>query len=98
MLREPEAPLDLSRAFHEAFLRLDTSRCDRDEMITVATRQDADGVRIVIQDPLEATAFSLSAVRIAAPPQEPLGPAQVPSLTPGISSGWESAVAQRTTS
>jgi len=44
------------QAFHDAVRRLDTSRRDRDGWLTVVTRHDTDGVRIVIQDPLDAAA------------------------------------------
>jgi len=62
----------------------------------VVTRHDADGVRIVIQDPLDAAAYSIPASCMAVPVEAPLGSAQVPLASVGVPSGWASAVAQRT--
>jgi len=84
------------QAFHDAVRRLDTSRRDRDGWLTVVTRNDTDGVRIVIQDPLDAAAYSISASRMAVPPEAPLCRAQAPLASVGVPSGWASAVAQRT--
>jgi len=53
-------------------------------------------VRIVIQDPLDAAAYSIPASYIAVPVEPPLGRAQVPLASVGVPSGWASAVAQRT--
>ena len=76
--------------------RLDTSLRDRDGWLTVVTRQDAYGVRIVIQHPLDATAHLILASCMTSPSEEPIGPAQVPIASVGIPSGCASAVAQRT--
>jgi len=84
------------QAFHDAVRRLDTSRPDRDGWLTVVTRQDADGVRIVIQDPLDAAAYSIPAFCMAVPPEAPMGRGQVPLASVGIPSRWASDVAQRT--
>jgi len=84
------------QAFHDAVCRLDTSRRDQDGWLTVVTRHDTDGVRIVIQDPLDAAAYSIPASCMAVPAQPPLGLAQVPLASVGVPSGWASAVAQRT--
>jgi len=84
------------RAFHDAVRHLDASRWDTAGWLTVVTRQDADGVRIFIQDPLKAAKFSIPASCMAPPPEAPLGRAQVPIASVGIPSGWASAVAQRT--
>jgi len=84
------------QAFHHAARRLDTSLRDRDGWLTVVTRQDADGVRIVIQYPLDGAAYSIPASCMAVPPEAPRGRAQVPLASVGIPSGWASAVAHRT--
>jgi len=84
------------QAFHDAVRRPDTSRRDRDGWLTVVTRHDTDGVRIVTQDPLDAAAYSIPASCMAVPPEAPLGRAQVPLASVGVPSGWASAVAQRT--
>jgi len=84
------------QAFYDAMRRLDTSLRDRDGWLTEVTRQDADGVRIVIQNPLDAAAYSIPASCMAVPPEAPRGRAQVPLASFGIPSGWASAVAQRT--
>ena len=84
------------QAFYGAMRRLDTSLRDRDGSLTEMTRQDADGVRIVIQNPLDAAAYSMPASCMAVPPEAPQGRAQVPLASFGIPSGWASAVAQRT--
>ena len=55
------------QAFHDAVRRLDTSRWDRDGWLTVVTRHNTDGVRIVIQDPLDAAAYSIPASCMAVP-------------------------------
>jgi len=62
----------------------------------VVTRQDTDRVRIVIQDPLDAAAYSIPAFCMEVRPEAPLGRAQVPLASVGVPSGWASAVAQRT--
>jgi len=62
----------------------------------VLTRHGTDGVRIVIQDPLDDAAYSIPASCMAVPPEAPLGRAQVPLASVGVPSGWASAVAQRT--
>jgi len=84
------------QAFHDAVRRLDTFRRDQDSWLAVVTRQDADGVRLVVQDPLDAAAFSIPASCMAVPPEAPLRRAQVLLASVGIPSGWASAVAQRT--
>jgi len=84
------------QAFHDAVRRLDTSRRDRDRWLTVVTRHDADGVRIVRQDPLDAATYLIPACCTAAPPEAPLSRAQVPLASVGFPSGWASTVAQRT--
>ena len=61
------------QAFHDALRRLDTSRRDRDWWLTVATRHDAEGARIVIQKPLDAASCSMLASCMAAPSEAPLG-------------------------
>jgi len=53
-------------------------------------------VRFVIQDPLNAAAYLIPAVFMAAPAEAPLGRAQIPLASVGVPSGWASAVAQRT--
>ena len=62
----------------------------------MVTRQDTDRVRIVIQDPLDAAAYSIPAFCMEVRPEAPLGRAQVPLASVGVPSGWASAVAQRT--
>jgi len=84
------------QVFHDAVRRLDTSRRNRNRWLTVVTRHDTDGVRIVIQDPLDAAAYSSPASCMAVPAEAPLGLAQVPLASVGVPSGWASAVAQRT--
>jgi len=84
------------QAFHDSVRRLDTPHRDRDGWLTVVTRQDADGVHIVIQDPLNAAAYSIPASCMAAPPEAPLGRAHVLLASVGIPSGWAFAVEQRT--
>jgi len=84
------------KAFHDAVRRLDTSRRNRDGWLAVVTRHDTDGVRIVIQDPLGAAAYSIPASCMAVPPKAPLGRAQGPLASVGVPSGLASAVAQRT--
>jgi len=84
------------QAFHDALRHPDTSRRDRDGWLTVVTRHDADGARIVIQDPLDAASCSMLASCTAAPSEAPLGRAQVTLASVGIPYGWASAVAQRT--
>jgi len=101
MLALRAALLVQDQAFHDAVRLLDTSRRDRDGWLTVVTRHDTGGVRIVIQDPLDAVAYSIPASCMAVPvepvPAEPpLGRAQVPLASVGVPSGWASAVAQRT--
>ena len=81
------------QAFHDAVRRLDTSRRDRDGWLTVVTRHDTDGARIVIQDPLDAAAYSIPASSMAVPAEPPLGRAQVPLASVGVPSGRASAVA-----
>lgn len=58
--------------------RLNTSGRDRDGCRTFLTRHDADGVRIVIQDPPEAVACLIPVSCSSAPPEELLGRSQVP--------------------
>jgi len=82
-------------AFHGAFCLLDTSRGERDGLLKVVTRPDANGVRIGIQDPLEDAACSIPAVGTHAPQEEPRTWAQVPIPSVGIPSGWASAVSRR---
>jgi len=84
------------QAFHDAVRRLDTSHRDRDGWFTVVTRHGTDVVRIVMQDPLDAAAYSIPASCVAVPPEARLGRAQVPLASVGVPSGWASAVAQRT--
>jgi len=84
------------QAFHDAVRRLDTFRLDRDAWLKVVTRHDTDGVRIVIQDPLEAAAYSIPASCMEVLPKAPLDHAQVPLASVGVPSGWASAVAQQT--
>jgi len=84
------------QTFHDAVRRLDICRWDRDGWLAVVARQDADGIRIVIQDPLDAAAYSISASCMAVPPEAPFGRAQVPLASVGIPWGWATAVAQRT--
>jgi len=84
------------QAFHDAVRRLDTSRRHRDGWLTLVTRHDTDEVRIVIQDPLDAAAYSIPASCMEVPEEAPLGRAQVPLESVGVPSGWASAVAQRT--
>ena len=84
------------QAFHDAVRLLDTSRRDKDGWLTVVTRHDTDGVRMVIQDPLDAAAYSIPASCMAVPPEAPRRRAQVPLASVGVPSGWASAVAQRT--
>jgi len=67
------APPVQEQAFHDSMRRLDTSRRDRDEWLTVVTRQDTDGVRIIIQDPLDAAAYSIPASCMEVPLEAPLG-------------------------
>lgn len=83
-------------AFHDAVSLPDTSRCERDGLLTVVTRPDANGVRIGIQDPLEDAAFSMPAVGMDATQEEPRTWAQVPTPSVGIPSAWASAVPRRT--
>jgi len=71
-----------NQAFHDAVGRLDTSRRDREGWLTVVTRRDANGVRIVIQDPLDAAAYSIPASCTAVPANATLGRAQVPLAYP----------------
>jgi len=84
------------QAIHNALHCLETSRRGRDGWITVVTRPDSDGVRIVIQYPLDAAPYAIPACCLAVPPEAPLGRAQVPLASVGIPSRWASAVAQRT--
>jgi len=84
------------QAFHAAVRRLDTSRRDRDRWLTVATRQDADGVRIAIQDPLDSTAYPIPPSFLEALSEAPLGQSPEPLASVGTPSGWGSAVAPRT--
>jgi len=84
------------QAFQDAVRRLDTSRRDRDGCLTVVTRNDTAGVRIVIQDPLDAVAHSIPASCMAVPAEALQGRAQVPLASVGVPSGWASAVAQQT--
>ena len=84
------------QAFHDAVRRVDTSRQDRGGWLTVVNRHDTDGVRFVIQDPLDAAAYSIPASCLAVPAEAPLGRAQVPLASVGVPSGWASAVAQQT--
>jgi len=93
MLALREALQVQDQAFHNAVRRVDTFRRDWDRWLTVVTRHDADGVRIVIQDPLDATEYPVPASCMAVPPEAPLGGAQVPLAFVGIPSGWASAVA-----
>jgi len=72
------------KVFHDAVRRLDTSRGDRDGWLTVVTRRDTDGVRIIIQDPFDAAAYSIPASCMAVPPEAPLGRAQVPLASVGV--------------
>jgi len=65
------------QAFHNAVRRLDTSRRYRDGWLKVMTRQDTDGVRTVIQDPLEAAAYSMPASFMEVAPEAPLSRARV---------------------
>ena len=83
-------------AFHVAVRHLDTSRWDTDGWLMVVSRQDADGVGIFIQDPLEAAKFSIPASCTSPPPEARPGREQVPIASVGNPSGWASAVAQRT--
>jgi len=53
-------------------------------------------VRIVIQDPLDAAAYSIPASCMAVPPEAPLGRAQVPIASVRVPSAWAFAVVQRT--
>jgi len=96
MLALRAALLVQDQAFHDAVRRLDTSRRDRDGWLTVVTRHGTDGVRIVIQDPLDAAVYSIPASCMAVPPKAPLGRAQAPLASVGVPSGWAFAVAQRT--
>ena len=84
------------RAFHDAVHVLDTSLWDWDGWLTAVTQQDADGVHVLIQDPLEAAACSIPPACMAAPPEARVGRAQVPISFVGIPSWWASAMAQRT--
>ena len=84
------------RAFHLTVRRLETPRRDKDGWLSVVTGKDADGVRIVIVDPLKAAACSVPAACMAAPPEKRLGPSNVPIASFGIPSDWASAVARRT--
>jgi len=61
------------QALHDAVRLLETSRRDRDGWLTVVTRHGTDGVRIVIQVPLDAAAYSFPALCMAVPPEAPLG-------------------------
>jgi len=84
------------QSFHDAVRRLDTSRRYQDRCITVVTRHGTDGVRIVIQDPLDVAAHSIPASCMEVPPEAPLGRAHVPLAFVGVLSRWASAVPQRT--
>jgi len=84
------------QAFHDAVRRVDTCRRGRDGWLTVVTRNNTEGVRFVIQDPLDAAAYSILASCMAVPPEAPLGRAQSPRASVGVPSGCASAVAQRT--
>jgi len=84
------------QALHDAVRLLHASRRDRDGRLTVVTRHGTDGVRIVIQDPLDAAAYWIPASCMAVSPEAPLGRSQDPLASVGVPSGWASAVAQRT--
>jgi len=83
------------QAFYVAVRSLDKSRRDQDGWLTVVTRHGTDGVRIVIQDSLDAAACSVPASCMAVRPQVSLGRAQVPLASVGVQSEWASAMAQR---
>jgi len=73
MLALREALPVQDQSFHDAVRRLDTSRRDRDGWLTVVTGHDTEGVRIIIQDPLDAAAYSIPASFLAVPAEAPLG-------------------------
>jgi len=84
------------QTFHDAVRRLSPSIRNRHGWLPMMTRQDADGVRVVLQDPLDAAAYSILPSYTAAPLERPLGWDQEPIAFVGIPSRWASAVAQQT--